>query len=128
MEINWEIEEESHPKSANGPSAKQRNNNKFKTNPDEDAEHLSVDANRPSSIHSASLLGSIGAASQFSHNSSRKSAASYSEGTVGTMGIASSRGRLSSCSTVMVMEEHLVLNPVKQEVGRATTHTHTHTK
>lgn len=32
-------------------------------------------------------------------------------------GLASSHGRLSSCSTVTVMDEQLMLNPTKSEVG-----------
>lgn len=115
--IKQEIEEESH-------RTKQRRKNKTKTHSEEDADLLSNDGDIHSSVQSSGSLRSTAAASQFSLKSLRKSAVSLSEGTVAAQGPASSRGRLSSCSTVMVTEEQLMLNPVKQEV--CTMHTHTH--
>ncbi|XP_044073655.1 uncharacterized protein KIAA2012-like isoform X2 [Siniperca chuatsi] len=119
-EINQEMEEESHLKSTKRPSATQNNNNKTKANSEEDTDtdHLSTNADKHSSVQSVSSLRS--AEFQFNQRSSRRSASSSCEGPVpaSAMGLASSRDRLSSCSTVMVTEEQLMLNPVKPESSR----------
>lgn len=109
------MEEESHLESTQRAAATRGHNNKTKTNPEEDTEHLNAD----SSVRSVSSLGSTAAVSPFNHRRLRRSTASSFEGAVpaSTTGLASSRGRLSSCSTVMIMEEQLMLNPVKPEVG-----------
>ncbi|XP_042349976.1 uncharacterized protein LOC121948641 [Plectropomus leopardus] len=121
VKISKEIEKESHLKSAKSPSATQRHNNNTKANSEEDVdtEHLSSNTDKHSSVRSVSSLRS--AATSFNQRSSRRSAASsYCEGTVpaSAMGLTSSHGRLSSCSTVMVTEEQLMLNPVKPESTR----------
>ncbi|XP_074513640.1 uncharacterized protein KIAA2012 homolog isoform X1 [Sebastes fasciatus] len=113
VEISQEI-------STRSPSATQRHNNKTNSEEGTDAEDLPSNADNHSSIGSVSSLRSVAAASQFSQRSSRKSAASSCEGAVaaGAMGLTSSRVSLSSCSTVMITEEQLMLNPVKPEFSR----------
>ncbi|TDH06539.1 hypothetical protein EPR50_G00114490 [Perca flavescens] len=123
VEISQELEEESQLKSTkrNPPSATQRHDNNTKTNSeaeeDTDTEHLSTNADQHSSVQSVSSLRSVATASQFSQRSSKRSAASSCEEAVpaSAVGLASSRGCLSSCSTVMVTEEQLMLNPAKPE-------------
>lgn len=126
VEINQEMEEESHLKSTKWSSPTQRYNNKTNTNSEEDTDtdHLSTNADKHSSIRSVSSFKSTATVSQYNQRSSRRSAASSCEGTMPASGmrLASSCGRLSSCSTVMVTEEQLMLNPVKPEVGRKHTH------
>lgn len=75
--------------------------------------------NAASSIPSVSSFVSTAAASPSSHGRPRRSTASSCEGAgpASAVGAASSHGRLSSCSTVMITEEQLMLNPVKAEVG-----------
>lgn len=75
--------------------------------------------NAASSIPSVSSLVSTAAVSPSNHGRLRRSTASSCEGAgpASTMGAASSHGRLSSCSTVMMSEEQLMLNPLKPEVG-----------
>lgn len=118
VEITQKTEEELHLKSTKRPSAAQRHSDK--TNPEEDADtdthHLSSNSDKHSSVRSVSSLRS-----HFNQRSSWRSAASSCEG-AGTAGLTSSHGRLSSCSTVMIPEEQLMLNPVKPEVGRKHTH------
>lgn len=123
LEINQEMEEVSHFKSTRSPFATQRHNDETNRNSEEDADHLSTDdpltnADKHSSVQSLSSLRST-VVSQSNQRSSQRSATSSCEGAVpaGSMGLASSRGRLSSCSTVMITEEQLMLNPVKPEVG-----------
>ncbi|XP_031729885.1 uncharacterized protein KIAA2012 homolog isoform X2 [Anarrhichthys ocellatus] len=123
VEISQEMQEGSHITTTKRPSATQSHNNDTETNPEEDTgtEHLSTDADKHSSVRSVSSLGSAAAASGINQRSSRRSAASScEEGSVpaSALGLASSRGRLSSCSTVMVREEQLTLNPVKPEFYR----------
>ncbi|XP_039674740.1 uncharacterized protein LOC120570452 isoform X1 [Perca fluviatilis] len=121
VEISQELEEKSQLKSTKRPSATQRHNNNTKTNSeaeeDTDTEHFSTNADQHSSVQSVSSLWSAAAASQFSQRSSKRSAASSCEEAVpaSAVGLASSRGCLSSCSTVMVTEEQLMLNPAKPE-------------
>ncbi len=117
------MEKESQLKSPKRPSPTQSYNNKTNTNSETDTD-LSTNDDKHSSIRSVSSLRSTAAASQFNQRSSRTSAASSCEGTMPAsgMGLASSHGRLSSCSTVMITEEKLMLNPVKPEVGRKHTH------
>ena len=127
--MNKEMEEGSRLKYTKRSSATQRNNNETETkskspNPEEDTDRdrLSSSVDRHSSVQSVSSLRSTAAASQFTHRSRRRSASSSCEGAVPTSatGLALSRGRLSSCSTVMVTEEQLMLNTVKPEVGSVT--------
>ncbi|XP_030283268.1 uncharacterized protein KIAA2012 homolog isoform X3 [Sparus aurata] len=127
LDINKEMEEGSHLKYTKRSSATQRSNNKTETkseslNPEEDTDrdHLSSSADRHSSVQSVSSLRSTAAASRSSQRSRRRSADSPCEGAVPTSatGLALSRGRLSSCSTVMVTEEQLMLNTVKPESSR----------
>lgn len=108
------MEEESHLKSTTRASATRGHNNK--TNPKEDAEQLSTNAD--GSVRSVSSLGSRAAVSPSDRRRMRRSTASSCEGAgpASTMGLTSSHGRLSSCSTVMITEEQLMLNPVKPEV------------
>ncbi|XP_036965855.1 uncharacterized protein KIAA2012 homolog [Acanthopagrus latus] len=127
LEMNKEMEEGSRLKYTKRSSATQRNNNETETkskspNPEEDTDRdrLSSSVDRHSSVQSVSSLRSTAAASQFTHRSRRRSASSSCEGAVPTSatGLALSRGRLSSCSTVMVTEEQLMLNTVKPESSR----------
>ncbi|XP_056244505.1 uncharacterized protein KIAA2012 isoform X2 [Seriola aureovittata] len=105
VEINQEMED-------------QKQDDKTKTNSEEETEtetdHLSA-SDKHSSVRSASSLRSSNASSRVNRSSSRRSAASSCEGAVPATGLASARGRLSSCSTVMVTDEQLMLNPVKPE-------------
>lgn len=75
--------------------------------------------NAASSVPSVSSFVSTAAVSPSNHRRLRRSTASSCEGAgpASTMGATSSHGRLSSCSTVMITEEQLMLNPVKAEVG-----------
>lgn len=110
LEIKQPMEEESLLISTQKGSAAQSRDNT--TNLEE--KHL----NAASSIQSVSSLGST-AVSPFNHRRVRRSTASSCEAPVpvSAMELASSCGRLSSCSTVMIMEEQLMLKPVKPEVG-----------
>ncbi|XP_027145430.1 uncharacterized protein KIAA2012 homolog isoform X3 [Larimichthys crocea] len=118
VDINQEIKELSHLKSTKRWSTTHSDNTK--PNSEEDTDHLSTNADKHSSIRSVSSLRSTAATSQFNHRSLRRSAASSCEGSVPTsaMGLTSSCGRLSSCSTVMIREEQLMLNPVQPESSR----------
>nr|XP_046260648.1 uncharacterized protein KIAA2012 [Scatophagus argus] len=122
VEINQEMEEEPHLISSKGPSATQTHSNKTETNAEEDTgtDHLSTYAGTHSSIRSMSSLRSTASASPVNHRSLRRSTASSREGAVpaSTMGLQSSHGRISSCSTVMITEEQLMLNPVKPESSK----------
>ncbi|XP_033965480.1 uncharacterized protein KIAA2012 homolog [Pseudochaenichthys georgianus] len=112
-EINQNIKKASHLKSTERPSATQRHNNK--THFEEEKEHVNINADKHS--QSESPLGS--AASPLSPKSLKRSSASFCEGVehASATGLAPSRGCLSSCSTVMI-EEELMLNPIKQESSR----------
>ncbi|XP_059198353.1 uncharacterized protein KIAA2012 [Centropristis striata] len=115
-EISQEVEEDSNLISTSRRSATQRRKNKTKADPEEDAEQLSTNTGQHSSVQSVSSLRS-----QLNQRSSRRSAASSSceaAAAASFTGLASSRGRLSSCSTVMITEEQLMLNPVKPESSR----------
>ncbi|XP_074551470.1 uncharacterized protein KIAA2012 homolog isoform X2 [Halichoeres trimaculatus] len=88
-------------------------------NPDPaDSDRLHTSSDKLSSIQSVSSLRSVAAASNL--RSSKRSAASSCErtGPCSTAALTSSHGRLSSCSTVMVQEEQLMLNPMKPEASR----------
>ncbi|XP_026150741.1 uncharacterized protein LOC113123131 [Mastacembelus armatus] len=111
MGSNQDLKEESYLKS---PSGTQNHNNKATREEDTDTEVLST-IDTHSSIHSVSSFRSTATSSQLFPRSSRWSAASSSKGRAG---LPSSHGRLSSCSTVMIMEEQLMLNPVKPESSR----------
>lgn len=106
------MEEESLLISTQKGSAAQGLDNK--TNLEEETEQL----NAASSIQSVSSLGST-ANSPFNRRRLRRSTATSCEALVpvSAMELASSCGRLSSCSTVMITEEQLMLKPVKPEVG-----------
>ncbi|XP_076603538.1 uncharacterized protein KIAA2012 homolog [Chaetodon auriga] len=115
VEINQEVEKEPHLKSTTSPSATQR-----QTNSEKDTDHLSNNGDKYSSVGSVQSLRSTASASQFTHRRLRRSAASSYEGAMpaSPVGLVSSHSCLSSCSTVMVMEEKLMLNPVKSESSR----------
>ncbi|XP_060909003.1 uncharacterized protein KIAA2012-like [Labrus mixtus] len=120
-ETDQELKEESHLASPTNPSAAQ--NHKNRTNSEGDAaetDHLYTDADKHGSVRSVSSLRSTAAASQSTLKSSRRSVASSCEGAgpASALGLTSSHGRLSSCSTVMVTEEQLMLNPVKPEPSK----------
>lgn len=85
--------------------------------PEENTEHLSFCAE--GNIPSVSSVRSSTAASLLGSRRRSSSTASSSEEVMlaSSVGLASSHGRLSSCSTVIVMEEQLMLNPTKSEVG-----------
>lgn len=70
-------------------------------------------------IRSASSVRSSTAGSLVGYRRQNSSTTSSSEEMMlaNSAGLASSHGRLSSCSTVIVMEEQLMLNPTKPEVG-----------
>ncbi|XP_070832566.1 uncharacterized protein KIAA2012 [Chaetodon trifascialis] len=120
VENNQEVEKEPHLKSTTSPSATQRHNNKTKTNSEKGTDYLFNNGDKYSSVGSVWSLGSTASASQFNHRRLRRSAASSCEGAVpaSPVGLVSSHSCLSSCSTVMVMEEKLMLNPVKSESSR----------
>lgn len=86
-------------------------------NPDENVERRSVRAE--GSVPSVSPVRSSTAASPAGSRRRSGSTASSSEEVMlaSSAGLASSHGRLSSCSTVIVAEEQLKLNPTKSEVG-----------
>ncbi|XP_034742133.1 uncharacterized protein KIAA2012 [Etheostoma cragini] len=121
VEISQETEEESLLKSTKRLTATQRYDKNTKINSeaeeDTDTDHLSTNADQYSSVQSVSSVRSAAAASQISHKSSRRSVASSWEEAVpaGAAGLATSRGCLSSCSTVTVTEEQLMLNLAKPE-------------
>lgn len=85
-------------------------------NAEEITEHhsISVEDNIPSvsSVRSssASLVG-------YRRRSSSTASSSEEVMLASSAGLASSHGRLSSCSTVLIMEEQIMLNPTKAEVG-----------
>lgn len=111
-EINQPVEEESLLISTQKGSATQALDNK--TNLEGETEQF----NAASCVQSVSSLGST-AISPFNRRRLRRSTASPCEVVVpvSAMELASSCGRLSSCSTVMITEEQLMLKPVKPEVG-----------
>ncbi|KAJ4921158.1 hypothetical protein JOQ06_022266 [Pogonophryne albipinna] len=113
-EINQNIKKASDLKSTERPSATQRHNNK--THLEEEKEHVNINADK----HSQSESSLRSAASPFSPKSLKRSSASFCEGVehASATGLAPSRGCLSSCSTVMITEEELMLNPIKQESSR----------
>ncbi|KAG7240425.1 hypothetical protein INR49_026996 [Caranx melampygus] len=116
VEIEQESEEESQLKSNNSPTSvtQKHNNNHTNTSSETDC-HSASDEH--SSVRSVGSLSSSHTSSHVNQSSSRRSDPSHCEGAgpASAMGLASSRGRLSSCSTVMVTEEQLMLNPVKPE-------------
>ncbi|KAI3356011.1 hypothetical protein L3Q82_017283, partial [Scortum barcoo] len=120
MELSQEIGYKTKLKSSNRSSPMQRYSSQSNSYSEEDTDQVSTNSDKYSSVRSVSSLRSTAAASLFNQRSSRRSAASSFEGAVpaSTAGLASSRGHLSSCSTVMVTEEQLMLNPVKPESSR----------
>lgn len=75
--------------------------------------------NTANSVPSVRSFVSTAAVSPSNHGRLRRSTASSCDGAgpASTMGVTSSHGRLSSCSTVKITKEQLMLNPVKPEVG-----------
>ncbi|CAJ1079019.1 uncharacterized protein KIAA2012-like isoform X2 [Xyrichtys novacula] len=119
--INQDSKTASHSESIKSPPATEKPNKPTKDTDPADTDHLSTHTDKhSSSVQSLSSLRSTAAASRSNLRSSRRSVASSGEGAgpAGTMGLTSSHGRLSSCSTVMVTEEQLMLNPVKPEFSR----------
>lgn len=114
VETEKQMKEGSPLKSTHTASVPQGNKTNVPTD-EEDMGHC----NAASSIPSVSSFVSTAAVSPSNHRSLRRSTASSCEGAgpANTMGGTTSHGRLSSCSTVMITEEHLMLNPVKAEVG-----------
>lgn len=114
METEKQVKEGSPLKSTHTASTLQGHKTNVSTE-EEDMEHYTA----ASSIPSVSSYVSTAAMSPSNHGGLRRSTASSCEGAgpASTMGTASSHGRLSSCSTVMITEEQLMLNPVKPEVG-----------
>lgn len=104
VEINQQTDEEPHLKSA---SVAPGSSKAITPDPGEDSEHLSIDGD--GSVRSVSSLGWAAAQPPASRE-----------------GLASSHGRRSSCSTVRITEEQLVLNPVRPEVGGKNTQNKQH--
>lgn len=115
VENDLETEVQFHLESTDSVSPAQRYDND--PDPGENIEHHSVSAE--GNIASVSSGRSSTAASLVGYGRRSSSTASSSEALVlaTSAGLASSHGRLSSCSTVIVMEEQLMLNPTKPEVG-----------
>ncbi|XP_035459670.2 uncharacterized protein LOC118282571 isoform X2 [Scophthalmus maximus] len=93
------------------------NDTSTKSRDDVEADRVSA-ADQRRSFRSVSSLWSSDAASRVSQRTSRRSTASSCEAPatpVSAMGLAAAPGCLSPCSTVMVTEEQLMLNPVKPE-------------
>ncbi|KAG7501606.1 hypothetical protein JOB18_003471 [Solea senegalensis] len=122
VDFNLEMEEESYLKYIETPPAPQNQKHKTKTKTGDvsETDHLPTSGERRS-IRSVSSLRSSDAASHFIQRTTRRSAASSHEGAAAAsiVDFASSRGRLSSCSTVMVMDEQLMLNPAKPELKKS---------
>lgn len=97
-------------------SALQGHNDKSNAPTEENLEHLDA----AGSVPSVSSSVSTAAMSPSTHKELRGSPASSCEGAgaPSAAGLNSSHGRLSSCSTVKITEDQLMLNPVKSEVGR----------
>ncbi|KAK2840242.1 hypothetical protein Q5P01_013982 [Channa striata] len=129
MEDEEEEEEESDPemqnetqrKSTQRASAAQKHSDDTTTEDDTDTDCVSTN-DQYSSVRSVSSHRSTVASSHFNARSSRRSVASSYEGGVSAsvVGPAASRGRMSSCSTVMITEEQLMLNPKKPEFSGPT--------
>lgn len=114
VKIDPEMEMQFHLESAELVSPAQRCNKD--PDPEEDKEHQSISAD--SNTRSVSSDRSSTAASVLGYRRRSRSTASTCEVMpASSVGLASSHGRLSSCSTVIVMEEQMMLNPVKPEVG-----------
>lgn len=113
VENDLETEVQFHLESTDSVSPAQRYDND--PDPEGNIEHHSISAE--GNIASVSSGRSSTAASLVGY--SRRNSSSSSEEVVlaTSAGLASSHGRLSSCSTVIVMEEQLMLNPTKPEVG-----------
>ncbi|XP_053296272.1 uncharacterized protein KIAA2012 homolog [Pleuronectes platessa] len=120
VEINQELEEEeSFLKSPKSSSATQEHKTEAKSCEEVETDCLSSN-DEQRNIRSVSSLRSSDAASYIRQRNSRGSAASSCGGAMiaSATGFSSACGRLSSCSTVMVTEEQLMLNPVKPELPR----------
>lgn len=115
VENDLETEEQFLLESTESDSPAQRYDTDL--DPEENIEHLPISAE--GDIPSVSSVRSGTAASLVGHRRRSSSTTSSSEEVMlaSSAGLASSHGRLSSCSTVMVMEEQLMLNPTKAEVG-----------
>lgn len=107
VENDLETEVQFHLESTESPAQRYDKD----PDPEENIEHLSISAE--SSVRSGAAAALLG------HRRPSSSTASSPEEVMlaSSAGLASSHGRLSSCSTVMVMEEQLMLNPTKPEVG-----------
>lgn len=116
VKIDPEMEEQFHLESTESVSPAQRCNKD--PDPEEDKEHQSNSAD-DSNTRSVSSDRPSTAASLLGYRRRSRSTASSCEEVLpaSSVGLASSHGRLSSCSTVIVMEEQLMLNPVKPEVS-----------
>ncbi|XP_067373479.1 uncharacterized protein KIAA2012 homolog [Channa argus] len=121
LENNPGMQQEPHQKSTRRPSATQKYSDNTTAKDDTDTDGVST-SDKYSSIRSLSSHRSTVSSSHFNPRNSRRSATSSCEGAVsaGVVSLAASRGRLSSCSTVMITEEQLMLNPVKPEFSRPT--------
>lgn len=107
VEVVLEIEVPLQVKSTESVSPAQRYNND--RDPEGEEEHQTPSVASVRSGTAESLLGR--------RRRSRSTTSSSEEGLpASSVGLASSHGRLSSCSTVIVMEEQLRLNPAKSEV------------
>lgn len=115
VKIDPELEVQLHLESAELVSPAQRYDKD--PDPEEDKEHQCISAE--SNTRSVSSVTSGTDASLLGYRRRSRSTASSCEEVMpaSSVGLASSHGRLSSCSTVIVMEEQLMLNPVKPEVG-----------
>lgn len=115
VENDLETEEQFLLESTESDSQAQRYD--IDLDPEENIGHLPISAE--GDIPSVSSVRSGAAASLVGHRRRSSSTTSSPEEVMlaSSAGLASSHGRLSSCSTVMVMEEQLMLNPIKAEVG-----------
>lgn len=118
VENNLVTEVQFHPESPEPVSPAQRCEND--PDPEENMETWEPRSIRADgSIPSVSSVRSGTAGSSAGSRRRSSSTASSPEEVMlaSSAGLASSHGRLSSCSTVIVMEEQLMLNPTKSEVG-----------
>lgn len=115
VKIDPEMEEPFHLESTESVSPAQRCDKD--PDPEEDKEDQSISADSNAGSVSSDRSSTAGYLSGYRRRS--RSTASSCEDVMpaSSVGLASSQGRLSSCSTVIVMEEQLMLNPVKPEVS-----------
>lgn len=119
VEINQAMQEKRRQKPTRRPSATHLDSDNATTEDDTDTDYLSTSDKR-SCNQSVSSLRSTVTSSHVNPRSTMRSLASSCEATVpaSAVGLTSSHGRMSSCSTVMITEEQLMLNPVKPVVSR----------